>query len=697
MIGDPSSAGGLDEGAAGNRIGDGSGALLPLDQILDPTLADNGGPTFTHALVTNSRALDGGDNTFSTTTGDDGLPGTGDTNETPILGDQRGFPFQREFAANVDIGAFEQQTVDTNLLIVTSTDDSVAFDSEVSLREAIIAAEAIPGDNTILFDSTVFATAQTIQLGLGQLSSLDDNALTIDGPGRDLVTIDGQSNSRVLFFGGSGDLTVDGITITGGQTTQSGEDGDGAGIRFIGGTLTVTDSEISGNTILGAGGFGGGLYSSGDMTVTGSTVSGNHANYFGGGLFVDGEAMISDSTVTGNSAGYSGAGIHANDATISSSTISDNTATVSGGGIKASAVSITGTTISGNSAGNDGGGILATNATILNSTLSGNTATQHGGGVRILLGGDASIVNSTITANDALDGGGVYGYTDIINLTIDNSIVAANTSAGATPDVFAPATIRNSLIGNLEGTIPALTEAQPSVGPDANGNFVGDLNGGGLVDPMLGPLADNGGPTETHALLTGSPAIDAGSNALVPTGVDVDQRGTGFPRVIDGDLSGTATVDMGAFEVQVQSVNQQPTFTASNPPTVLEDSRSNSVNGFATFDPGDPNESTQTVLAYTVSGITNAALFSTLPAIDIAGNLTYTLADNAFGASDFSVVVQDDGGTAGGGVDTSDPQVFTITVTGINDAAKLHRIESTGGLGGFGCSDSNRFCNLRSW
>jgi methionine-rich copper-binding protein CopC len=131
---------------------------------------------------------------------------------------------------------------------------------------------------------------------------------------------------------------------------------------------------------------------------------------------------------------------------------------------------------------------------------------------------------------------------------------------------------------------------------------------------------------------------------------------------------GQATSAPGTATITVNPVNDAPSFTASNPPAVGEDAGTQTIPNWATFDPGPPNESAQTVLAYTVSNVSNGALFSTPPAVATNGTLTYTPAVNANGSSTFDVVVQDDGGTANGGVDTSPPQTFTITVNAINDA-----------------------------
>ena len=555
------------DATSGNLVGTSVNPIIPL---LGP-LQNNGGPTETHVLLAGSPAIDTGRDLLAVGLGPDGLSGTPD--DVALDGDQRGAPFDRIDGTMVDMGAYELQVFAASSLVVNISSDQLDFnDAEISLREAILAAAGNPGDDIVSFDSSV--TTSNVS-SLGEINIDDSDLITIQGDGVNQTIIDGNGYSRIFNLTGDGDVTFEGVTLTGGSTS-----GTGGAINAIGtGSLTILRSTISGNSAAADGGGINSPYTS-DVTLINSTVSGNTAGERGGGLyFDDGDAWIINSTITNNTAGGVGGGI-------------------------------------------------------------GN-----------------------------LDDG--YGE----SLSIHNSIIAGNSDNGSAPDFVAPDTpatnlvVLSSLIGDNAGT--TLAESQS---PDpTTGNLIGTT--ANPIIPLLGPLQNNGGPTQTHGLLAGSPAIDAGNNTLVPTGVDFDQRGTGFPRLVDGDLSGTATVDMGAFEVQEQSVNLQPTFTAANPPTVLEDSGSQTVDGFATFDPGDPSESSQMVLAYTVSGITNAALFSTEPAIDVDGNLTYTLVDNAFGASDFSVVVQDDGGTADGGVDTSDPQVFTITVTGINDAPSFSAID----------------------
>jgi hypothetical protein len=178
-------------------------------------------------------------------------------------------------------------------------------------------------------------------------------------------------------------------------------------------------------------------------------------------------------------------------------------------------MTISGSTISGNkltfgSFNGKGGAIYNFGVmNILNSTISGNRAEDNADGGGIYNAGSLDIRYSTITQNYSDDdGGGIYAAGAPEKLKLSNTIVAGNTANGSGDDIQGAYTGSSNLIGG---------------------------------DPMLGPLADNGGPTLTHALLPGSPAIDAGDNTNAPTW---DQRGPGFPRIVNG------TADIGAFEVQ---------------------------------------------------------------------------------------------------------------------------------------------------
>ncbi|MBK4730962.1 putative Ig domain-containing protein, partial [Oxynema sp. CENA135] len=123
--------------------------------------------------------------------------------------------------------------------------------------------------------------------------------------------------------------------------------------------------------------------------------------------------------------------------------------------------------------------------------------------------------------------------------------------------------------------------------------------------------------------------------------------------------------------ININPVNDQPSFTATDPPTITEDAGAQTVNGWVTaFNPGPTDEATQTA-TYTVSNISDPSLFDVTPAIDASGNLTYTPAADASGTATFDVVVQDSGGTANGGVDTSAAQTFTITIDPAQDPPTL--------------------------
>ncbi len=218
--------------------------------------------------------------------------------------------------------------------------------------------------------------------------------------------------------------------------------------------------------------------------------------------------------------------------------MANNTATSDGGGLYGEILigrgpALTGDTFSGNMAAS-GGGIYMNlgGLTLTNATVAGNTATAGGGGIAIY--GSLSLTQVTVEGNTAPSGGGVLAISSS-SLLLTNSIIAGSTG----PDV---------------------TTAGPVV--TQGGNLVqdGSLTGPGVlnVPPMLGPLQNNGGPTFTMALLSGSPAIDAGVNAYAVDAsgnpLTTDQRG--LPRIVDG------TVDLGAFEVQATTTTVVPNLSA---------------------------------------------------------------------------------------------------------------------------------------
>ena len=310
--------------------------------------------------------------------------------------------------------------------------------------------------------------------------------LKLIGSGASTTILDGGAINTVVTIYST--VTLSGLTIQDGNAFQAG------GI-YNAGTLTINNSTISNNFAqFRYRGFGGGIYNYGGLTINNSTVSGNGA-ILGGGIYNFGTVTISRSTISGNDA-------------------SDVFGDAQGGGIyNEGTLTLNNSTLSGNSANAPrglfchaayGGGIYSASETLTvnNSTLSGNYAENCYG------------VGS---------GGGIYG-----NVSLQNTIVA-NSSYG----------------GNCDGT---MTSKGYNLSSDGTCNFnnTGDLNN---TDPMLGLLQNNGGPTQTQALLSGSPAIDAGNPNGCTDGngklLKTDQRG--LPRPDKEDAGGC---DIGAYERQ---------------------------------------------------------------------------------------------------------------------------------------------------
>lgn len=332
------------------------------------------------------------------------------------------------------------------------------------------------------------------------------------------------------------------------------------------GTVTLTDSTVSGNMVTSyQQSYGGGIFSMGGVSLAGSTVTGNMASSYdgqaiGGGILSAGVVSLVNSNISGNTAAV-GAGVVAAGGSLSvvDSRISDNTSTEQGGGIFAGYADLTinNSTISGNEAGIGAGIVsLAGSAQIIGSTVSGNSATYLMGGGVVCNYGDLVLTNTTISGNSSnLWGGGVIAAEGAV--TLSNSTITGNSAQNAAGIALyeAQMTMNSTIVfGNIElATPPAGVGADIAevtngsiVLANSAANLVGDsgiaLPAGTLsTNPLLGPLGNNGGLTQTHALGVGSPAINAGNNLAA---LDNDQRGTGFDRVVGG------AADIGAFEVQ---------------------------------------------------------------------------------------------------------------------------------------------------
>jgi TIR domain len=299
------------------------------------------------------------------------------------------------------------------------------------------------------------------------------------------------------------------------RTSENGKADYGAGIDNIG-TLNLLKSIVSGNTAIGTNCSGndacngGGIGNAGILIVTNSTVFGNKSD-FGGGIANVGTVYFSDSTVSGNIANVEGGGIY-NDRimTLHNSTISDNTSSMLGGGLyNGQILTITNSTISSNKTDADGGGIYnegpsnpfsAAILSLTNSTISINTAKDKGGGIDSP--GETSITYCTVYGNAARYGGGI-SIRGSGTLAVKTSIIAGD-NASSGPDVFGLVTLLYpNLIQNISG-------AEIVFGSDPHDRTINSLTRKSIFgkSPNLGPLQDNEGPTQTHALLPGSPAID---------------------------------------------------------------------------------------------------------------------------------------------------------------------------------------------
>ena len=423
-------------------------------------------------------------------------------------------------------------------LTVTSSGDSGAG----TLRQAILDASSSGGD-TINFDLT-----GTITLTSGQL--FIHKNLTISGPGANVLTVrrspvGGTPDFRIFSIGSGSNVTISGLTIRNGRDYNSGA------ILNDGATLTVNNCVFTANS--GGGYGGGGIMNDGSnansrLTVNNCVFDSNSADFMAGGILnfsTGGSAnlTVSNCIFSNNSAFDGGAIVNyapggTATAVVSNTTLTGNSASEQvgrAGAIHNNAVSVGGRatltvsncTLSNNSTDYAGGGIYnsAGNLQVSNSTFSGNSANGNGGGIYTEYDQAAvRITNCTFSGNSAGSGGGIYCQGDT-TVTVGNTIFKSGASGeniyNAAHFVSAGHNLSNDAAGGDNG-----------VGPGGLLNQPGDIRN---TNPQIGPLADNGGPTKTMALLPNSPAIDAGNDANAPPR---DQRG--YLR--------NGTSDIGAFE-----------------------------------------------------------------------------------------------------------------------------------------------------
>jgi CSLREA domain-containing protein len=423
--------------------------------------------------------------------------------------------------------------------------DGTCNAAQCTLREAI----NDPQSTQISFASGLGGGTITLaRPGLGGGTLVIGKNLTITVPSARIIIRRRSTDPQFRIFQivSAATVKLTNLNIQNGKTDQSGGGGGiinfgkltlircvvaanpSGGISNRDGTLTLSNSRVANNP---GGGIGSRL---GTLTVSNSVIEGN----LGGGIgtFRNTSTVI-DSRIVDNSGG--GIGNSIGTFTLRRSTVAGNSAT-DGGGIfnRTGTFTITRSTISGNSASERGGGIFhtaivreASRITITNSTISGNSAHIGGGIFQISRERsiDITLASSTVARNSAIEEGGGIATGGVSGLGLTNSLVAQN-SGPTGPDVVNrspdfPVFARFSLIGNGSGS--GIT--------NTNGNQVGTANN--PIDPKIGPLANNGGPTKTHALLLGSPAIDAASTPDCPT---ADQRGVPRPQ--------GAGCDIGSYE-----------------------------------------------------------------------------------------------------------------------------------------------------
>ena len=431
--------------------------------------------------------------------------------------------------------------------------------------------------------ANVATTPTSIEIELGTSSTtiplegtLDLNGsspVTIyNGPGQGPVTVSGNDDIQVLNVGSKSAATITGLTLSHGSITSTG------GAVYNSGKLTLNDCTITGNTAHFGGGlynaskgglelnnctisnnlaeFGGGLENAGQATLSDITFSGNSASNSGGGLenFAAGILSLTNSKIQNNNAAVNGGGLYGAGGTskVANCTISGNTATKFGGGVYVAAngsIAISSTTISNNSAEFGGGLENAGIATLTACSIAGNSTSSSGAGLEDFAD-SLALSECTITGNvSGKSGGGLYTRNSSASATILASTISGNTATVAGAGVYdydGSVGLTDTIVaGNSAGTAGDIGGPHDSAVIGTH-NLIGTGGSGGLqannhnligANPDLAPLGSYGGPTQTMALLPGSPAIGVG---LALNGISNDER---------GEPIGT-TVDLGAFQSQ---------------------------------------------------------------------------------------------------------------------------------------------------
>ncbi|WP_394848472.1 right-handed parallel beta-helix repeat-containing protein [Pendulispora brunnea] len=349
-----------------------------------------------------------------------------------------------------------------------------------SLRDAITQANATAGPHTI-----TFAVAGTINLATALPNIAQPTKIA--GPGAADLSVRGKTDGRFPVFVVGAAVEMSGLTIAGGN---GGSLGSAGGIEVRSGSLSLSECVLTEN----AGDTGSAIYANAPLTITRSLITKNGGRY---------AAVYASNTTT-----------------ITESVISDNGTTAI---VFPPAARV---------------------LTIERSTVSGNNSTQGVGGLQ-LQGGTAVITNSTFSGNIGRQGGDFWTYSDGVTFNLLNVTAIGGSAPSVLADHAATFSLRNTILAGTGDRCRIarmnITTQGHNLSSDATCQLT-DASDKPNTAPMAGDLADNGGPTKTHALLAGSPAINAGSNDSLPA---TDQRGKA--RVAGG------TVDIGAYEVEVDA------------------------------------------------------------------------------------------------------------------------------------------------
>ncbi len=505
---------------------------------------------------------------------------------TDARGEERGF--DQTFIDNgglSDLGAFELAVQASGgeppSLVVTTADDSFdPTDNQTSLREAVAYVNYKDGPDTITFAPS---GQGLIRLTRGEIGITDE--LTIEGGG--LVTITGDAGADDLDANGNLASSSGGVTDVA-QSVDSDTLGDNSRVFDATADLTLTGLTVTGGRTEGNDQRGGGVEANGDLTLIDSLIAGNSTSgiaFKGGGIYSNATTLIQNSTVSGNSTfgnnGYGG-GIYSFEVIVENSTISNNStygSVADGCGINTIIATITNSTISGNktTGSSDGGGLhVRRSATIENSTISGNMtegSSARGGGVYGYLA-DIRTLNSTISGNSTLGvnaaGGGVYALDS--ELIVENSIILGNVAQQADHDEQVEIFEQVGFFADNDGLIEltganiigangaAFDVTAPTTGSgsainaDAASVFTVTRANNGVV---AGLLDDNGAPIQTIALRDGldNPALDTATIAGL-----VDARGEARGVDLIGVDNG-GTSDLGAYELQIDEDFTFPVIT----------------------------------------------------------------------------------------------------------------------------------------